>query len=77
MKNSPVIPAEGDDEMSVVFDNKIFGSNFGSGTLAVLDAKPASARAPDRLAQSKTLRELESPFRICASFWSAAAFCRS
>ena len=28
-------PAEGDDEMSVIFDNKIFGSNFGSGTLAV------------------------------------------
>ena len=26
---------EGDDEMSVIFDNKIFGSNFGSGTLAV------------------------------------------
>jgi Matrixin len=35
MKNSPVIPAEGDDEMSVAFDNKIFGDNFGSGTLAV------------------------------------------
>ena len=35
MKNSPVTPAEGDDEMSVAFDNKVFGSNFGSGTLAV------------------------------------------
>jgi Matrixin len=35
MKNSPVIPEEGDDEMSVAFDNKIFGDNFGSGTLAV------------------------------------------
>jgi hypothetical protein len=35
VKNSPVIPVEADDEMSVAFDNKIFGSNFGSGTLAV------------------------------------------
>jgi hypothetical protein len=35
VKNSPVTPAEGDDEMSVIFDNKIFGTNFGSGTLAV------------------------------------------
>jgi hypothetical protein len=34
-KNSPVTPAQGDDEMSVIFDNKVFGSNFGSGTLAV------------------------------------------
>jgi len=35
MKNSPVTPAEGDDEMSAAFDNKVFGTNFGSGTLAV------------------------------------------
>jgi hypothetical protein len=35
VKNSPITPAEGDDEMSVAFDNKVFGSNFGSGTLAV------------------------------------------
>src|SRR5437868_13833637 len=35
VKNSPVVPAEGDDEMSVMFDNKIFGDNFGSGVLAV------------------------------------------
>jgi hypothetical protein len=35
VKNSPVTPVEGDDEMSVAFDSKIFGSNFGSGTLAV------------------------------------------
>ncbi len=35
VKNSPVTPVEGDDEMSVEFDNKVFGSNFGSGTLAV------------------------------------------
>src|SRR5437016_11674786 len=35
VKNSPVTPVEGDDEMSVAFDNKVFGSNFGSGTLAV------------------------------------------
>ena len=35
VKNSPVTPAEGDDEMSVAFDNKVFGSDFGSGTLAV------------------------------------------
>src|SRR5438105_119569 len=35
VKNSPVTAVEGDDEMSVIFDNKIFGSNFGSGTLAV------------------------------------------
>jgi len=35
VKNSPVTPAEGDDEMSVLFDNKIFGDNFGSGVLAV------------------------------------------
>jgi hypothetical protein len=35
IKNSPVIPATGDDEMSVMFDSKIFGSNFGNGVLAV------------------------------------------
>lgn len=35
VKNSPVTAVEGDDEMSVIFDSKIFGSNFGSGTLAV------------------------------------------
>src|SRR5207249_940088 len=33
VKNSPVTAVEGDDEMSVIFDNKVFGSNFGSGTL--------------------------------------------
>ena len=35
VKNSPVTPAQGDDEMSAIFDNKIFGSNFGTGVLAV------------------------------------------
>jgi hypothetical protein len=35
IKNSPVTPAQGDDEMSVIFDNKIFGDNFGTGVLAV------------------------------------------
>src|SRR5437588_4252791 len=35
VKNSPVTPVKGDDEMSGAFDNKVFGSNFGSGTLAV------------------------------------------
>src|SRR6266436_9561705 len=35
VKNSPVTAVEGDDEMSVIFDSKVFGSNFGSGTLAV------------------------------------------
>jgi hypothetical protein len=35
IKNSPVTPAQGDDEMSAIFDNKIFGDNFGTGVLAV------------------------------------------
>jgi matrixin len=35
VKNSPVIPAEGDDEMSVMFDSKFFGMSFGTGVLAV------------------------------------------
>jgi matrixin len=35
VKNSPVTAVEGDDEMSVIFDSKVFGSNFGSGVLAV------------------------------------------
>jgi Matrixin len=35
VKNSPVTPAPGDDEMSVIFDNKVFGDNFGTGVLAV------------------------------------------
>jgi hypothetical protein len=35
VKNSPVTPAEGDDEMSVAFANKVFGADFGKGTLAV------------------------------------------
>jgi Matrixin len=35
VKNSPVAAVQGDDEMSVIFDSKVFGSNFGSGTLAV------------------------------------------
>ena len=28
-------PAQGDDEMLVMFDNKVFGDNFGTGVLAV------------------------------------------
>jgi hypothetical protein len=35
VKNSPVISAQGDDEMSVTFDSKVFGTKFGTGTLAV------------------------------------------
>jgi len=35
IENSPVTPAQGDDEMSVFFDTKVFGMNFGSGVLAV------------------------------------------
>jgi hypothetical protein len=35
VKNSPVTPVEGDDEMSVEFNNTVFGDKFGSGTLAV------------------------------------------
>jgi hypothetical protein len=35
VKNSPVTPAEGDDEMSVAFANTVFGDDFGNGTLAV------------------------------------------
>jgi matrixin len=35
VKNSPVTPAQGDDEMSVIFDSKVFGMSFGSGVLAV------------------------------------------
>ena len=35
IKNSPVTPAQGDDEMSVMFDNKVFGDSFGTGVLAV------------------------------------------
>jgi Matrixin len=34
VKNSPVTPAQGDDEMSVFFDNKVFGDAFGNGVLA-------------------------------------------
>jgi hypothetical protein len=33
--NSPVTPAGGDDEMSVVFSTTVLGDSFGSGTLAV------------------------------------------
>jgi hypothetical protein len=32
---SPVTPASGDDEMSVLFSKTVFGDSFGSGTLAV------------------------------------------
>lgn len=35
IKNSPVIPSQGDDEMSVMFDSKVFGTKFGTGVLAV------------------------------------------
>jgi hypothetical protein len=35
IKNSPVTPAEGDDEMSAFFDTKVFGMNFGTNALAV------------------------------------------
>ena len=35
IKNSPVTPAQVDDEMSVMFDNKVFGDSFGTGVLAV------------------------------------------
>lgn len=35
IKNSPVTPAQGDDEMSVQFNSKIFGQDFGANVLAV------------------------------------------
>jgi hypothetical protein len=35
IKNSPVTPAEGDDEMSCFFDSKVFGMTFGDNGLAV------------------------------------------
>jgi Matrixin len=35
VKNSPVVPAQGDNEMSVLFSNTIFGMSFGDGVLAV------------------------------------------
>jgi hypothetical protein len=35
VKNSPVVPAGGDDEMSVQFSNTIFGMSFGDGVLAI------------------------------------------
>jgi hypothetical protein len=30
-----VTPAQRDDEMSVMFDSKVFGDNFGTGVLAI------------------------------------------
>ena len=33
--NSPVTPANDDDEMSVFFSDNVFGEKFGSGTLAI------------------------------------------
>ena len=33
--NSPVIPSNSDDEMSVFFSDTMFGQKFGSGTLAI------------------------------------------
>ncbi len=33
--NSPVPPAEDDDEMSAFFSDKVFGKDFGAGTLAI------------------------------------------
>ena len=35
VKQSPVTPAQGDDEMSAFFDSKVFGMAFGQNTLAV------------------------------------------
>jgi Matrixin len=35
IKNSPVTPAQGDDEMSAFFDSKVFGKSFGANALAV------------------------------------------
>ena len=35
IKNSPVTPAQGDDEMSAQFNSKVFGMNFGANALAV------------------------------------------
>ena len=35
IKNSPVTPTQGDDEMSAQFNNKVFGQNFGNNALAV------------------------------------------
>jgi len=35
VKNSPVTPAQGDDEISAEFSKTIFGQKFGSSTLAV------------------------------------------
>jgi hypothetical protein len=35
VNNSPVPPADADDEMSVQFSSTVFGKTFGSGTLAI------------------------------------------
>src|SRR5438270_9140035 len=35
IKNSPVTPAQGDDEISAFFDSKVFGKSFGTNVLAV------------------------------------------
>ncbi|MBV9008241.1 MAG: matrixin family metalloprotease [Verrucomicrobia bacterium] len=53
--NSPVPPAQGDDEMSVEFSTKVFTQDWGSGTLAVtlLSYRSGNMEETDTLFNSK------------------------
>lgn len=52
--NSPVVPADDDEEMSVLFSSTIFGQAFGSSTLAVT---LLSYRAATIMGQTQTVME--------------------
>jgi Matrixin len=70
--NSPVTPAEGDDEMSVEFSTTVFGDSFGSDTLAVtlLGYRNGNFEETDTLFNSKnfTWDSYRGPLRASQDF---------
>lgn len=54
--NSPVTPAQGDDDMSVEFATSVFGDSFGNGTLAVtlLNYRNGNMEETDTLFNNKS-----------------------
>lgn len=70
--NSPVTPAQGDDEMSVEFSTTVFGDTFGSKTLAVtlLSFRSGNLEETDTLFNNKDYKwdSYRGPLRAVIDF---------
>ena len=68
VSNSPVVPAESDEEMSVLFSSTIFGQTFGSSTLAVT---LLSYRDTTIMGQTQTIMEETDTLFNTAYTWDS------